>query len=238
MADLNRIPIMSMATKGLNSTRVQHFAATAAVWGVEFRMLGVGEKWEGFGWMAHRYAAEVAKLPPQQQAIVMDSTDTFVQRGDADIRSAFDRVAAGRPIVVSLETGCPKTRCTEPPAHAPGELEDAAKKVGIMNLTHVNGGFIMGRAWALKRLWDYAANHSCCTNTRKNKWPSAQLGIGRFITAHPDLVAADRTQQLMHVIVNTRVNEWARHYELTNFTQPQRAPERLPSSVTVPAAVV
>ena len=80
----------------------------------------------------------------------------------------------------------------------------------------------MGRAWALKRLWEYAANHSCCTNTRRNKWPSAQLGIGRFMLAHPDMVAVDRTQQLCAVINNMRRNEWRFHYELTNLTQPQR----------------
>ena len=223
MADLAPIPILSMATSGLNSTRIRHFAASAAVWGVEFRMLGVGQKWGGFGWMAHQYAAEVAKLPPEQIAIVMDCTDAFVQAGELDIRAAFTAAAAGKPIVLSLETGCPRTRCTEAPA-AKGEVEAAEKKVGISSLTHVNGGFVIGRAWALKRLWDYAANHSCCTNTRRNKWPSAQLGIGRFMLAHPELVAVDRTQQLIAVINNMRSNEWRRHYELTNFTQPQRDP--------------
>ena len=210
-----------MATGGLNSTRVQHFAVTAALYGVEFRMLGVGQAWQGFGWMAHQYAATVAQLPPEQIAIVMDCTDAFVQSSEADIRAAFLRVAGDKPIVLSLESGCPRTRCTEAPT-TPGEVEAAEKQVGIPSLTHVNGGFVMGKAWALKQLWNYAANHSCCTNTKRNKWPSAQLGIGRFMLAHPHMVAVDRRQHLCAQINNMRRNEWRLHYELTNFSTPQR----------------
>ena len=100
----SRIAVISMATDGLNSSRVRHFAAAANVWGVDFRMLGVGQKWGGFGWMAHRYASEMAKLPPQQLAIVMDCTDAFVQANEADVEAAYQRVARNKPIVLSLET--------------------------------------------------------------------------------------------------------------------------------------
>ena len=217
-----RVLVLSMATMGMNSTRVRHFAASAVVWGVDFRMLGVGQPWGGFDWMAKTYARVMGQLPAEQLTIVMDSTDAFVQASAEDVVSAFERVARGKPIVLSLETGCPRTRCTEAPAVA-GEAEAAEAITGIPGLRNINGGFVMGRAGALKQLWEYTAAHACCANTKHNQKPSAQLGIGRFLTAYPDLVAFDRTQQLCAQIQNMRYNQFRRHYEIASLNRTHRS---------------
>ena len=217
-----RVLVLSMATMGMNGTRVRHFAASAAVWGVDFRMLGVGQPWGGFDWMAKTYARAMAQLPPDQLTIVMDSTDAFAQASEAEVVAAFERVSMGKPIVLSLETGCPRTRCTEAPAAA-GEVEAAEAYTGIPGLKNVNGGFVMGRAAALKQLWEFTAAHACCANTKHNQKPSAQLGIGRFFTAHPELVAFDRTQQLCAQIQNMRYNQFKRHYQVASLNRTQRS---------------
>ena len=216
-----RVLVLSMATMGMNSTRVRHFAASAAVWGVDFRMLGAGQPWGGFDWMAKLYAHTMGQLPPDQLTIVMDSTDAFAQASDTEIIAAFKRVSQGKPIVLSLETGCPRTRCTEAPSQA-GDAGATESVTGIPGLRNVNGGFVMGRASALKQLWEYTSAHACCANTKHNQKPSAQLGIGRFLAAHPEMVAFDRTQQLCAQIQNMRYNQFKRHYEIVALNRTQR----------------
>jgi hypothetical protein len=135
------VHVFSVATSGLKDARVRGFASSAEVWGVTFIPVGTDMVWKGFNWLAKQFARVTGALPPRQLVVTMDSTDAFVQASDASIRSAFERVSRGRPIVMGVETNCPAGRCTAAPVTA-GELSMAEQFVGIPGLKYVNGGMV------------------------------------------------------------------------------------------------
>ena len=158
-----------------------------------------------------------------ERLFMMDSTDAFIQGTEAEVRAAYDATSRGRPLVMAVETNCPSSRCTTAPV--PEEaLQAAEATTGIRYLRYVNGGMVMGEAWALTKLWDFVSvyNNSCCS---KKGLPSAQLGIGRFIKANPQMFAFDLKQRLCAVITNLKKNNWNEshaHYEGSPLSQPQR----------------
>lgn len=91
-----------------------------------------------------------------------------------------------------------RRRCTAAPP-AGGRPLGRAGPAGIPWLSYINGGFVMGEAWAAARLWRSTASNGCCG---LNKKFSAQLGIGRFARANAAMVAFDHAQEL--VITSTR----------------------------------
>ena len=220
------VPVFSVNTNR-RSPALADFNDTALAWGARFVPLGLGSAWHGYQWLAGLYADAAARLPRRQIAVMVDSEDAFVQASEAHLLSAFQRVWAGRPLVLGLETGCPPHRCTTPPPRA-GENTSAS---GIANLSHINGGMVIGEAWALEKLWRAVgqANYSCCNAKGQ---PSAQRGIGRFVTEHPELFAFDRSQRLVSVITNLYLPKRSyrkhesehveqQHYELTRLRQPR-----------------
>lgn len=86
-----------------------------------------------------------------------------------------------------------RSRCTAAPP-AGGRKLGLAGPAGIPWLSYINGGFVMGEAWAAARLWRTAAVLGCCG---PNKKFSAQLGIGRFALASAPIVAFDHGQELV-----------------------------------------
>ena len=211
-----RIPIFSVVTD-LTSERVTAFRKTLQANNLEFHPLGVNKSWHGFGAVPLLYANAASQLQPGQLAVMTDATDMFAQANERQLAAAFERAAEGRPLVLSLETGCPTGRCTT--------VQDAEAEVaGIPQLNHINGGFVIGRVWALRLLWQYAANHSCCVRhigwwSRFAGKPSAQLGIGRFVATHPELVSFDRRQRLCAVVIQQQVDELHTFYEFATVNK-------------------
>jgi len=223
------VVVYTVSTIGLGGNastgaRVRALSDALEAWHVEFHPIGVGEQWVDFQWLAKQYASAVSQLSPERVVVTMDSSDIWAQASSSSIRALFDKVAAGRPIVLALETGCSKGRCTVAPGTSQ-EVDAATNFTGIPDLTHINGGFVIGRAGALHHMWTFVANNSCCrvTRTRRAGKPSAQLGIGRFVSAHPGLVAYDRTQQLCANVVNVKTNEYRKYYELVPLNATQRS---------------
>eukprot|EP00308_Calcidiscus_leptoporus_P025656 CAMPEP_0119374412 /NCGR_PEP_ID=MMETSP1334-20130426/30587_1 /TAXON_ID=127549 /ORGANISM="Calcidiscus leptoporus, Strain RCC1130" /LENGTH=329 /DNA_ID=CAMNT_0007392479 /DNA_START=165 /DNA_END=1154 /DNA_ORIENTATION=+ len=207
---VNRVVIYTACTDGCTSKPARRFLAMAKSYRLQVVMLGREATWQGFEWMANMYSAAAAALPAETLAIFVDHSDVFIQADAESIASAFYAVSAGKPLVLSLETGCPKGRCTV----AANVSSDGHGGSGIPGLRHINGGFVIGHAWAQRKLWSVAAQRSCCRIQHGKRVASAQRGIGAFARAYPELVSFDAPQRLCAVIVNLRTsNEWALHYE-------------------------
>ena len=203
---------------GWRRTRLENLKRTMRVWALPFECVGGGNRWRGFGEMAAQYAAAAERVPAHHHVVMLDSADAFAQGSADDVLAAFRRASGGRPIVLGLETGCPPRRCTPAPP-AGGRPLGRAGPAGIPWLSYINGGFVMGEAWAAARLWRSTASNGCCG---ANKKFSAQLGIGRFARANAPMVAFDHAQELIaHVISSAKDNQWRAHYATT-----VRAPPR------------
>ena len=150
---------------GWRRARYERFESTMRVWGLPFACIGRGERWRGFGEMAMRYAAAAESVPTQDHVVMLDSADAFAQGSASEVLAAFRSVASGRPLVLGLETGCPRGRCTSAPPHGGGRKMGAAGPAGIPWLSYINGGFVMGEAWAAARLWRAAARDGCCSRS-------------------------------------------------------------------------
>lgn len=232
------VPIFSVAAskEQIEEDRIARFTASAAVWGLHMIPIGKETRWPasgtfggGFKLLATKYAEvadRLARRSPRQVAIMMDSQDAFVQASAETVVRRFRD--AGRPIVVGLETGCPPSRCTTPEPR-PGELSNPVELVGIANLTHINGGIVIGEAAALKTMWEYVATHTFVSirdaTGRTLSRHSAQKGIGAFVNAHPSMVAFDRTQMLAAIInENGAVGhepEFRRYYAIEQLSTPR-----------------
>ena len=228
----DQVPIFSVLTAdALRGHRTVQFNSTASAWGLPFVPVGsyscVWPKF-GFRWLAKVYAEamkQLAQRSPKQIAVVMDSQDAFVQGSADEIRSHLR--ATGKPLVLVLETGCAKKRCTTP-VPRPGEESNSTKLVGIPDLLHINGGVVVGEAHALEFMWRFVANNTF-TGNRMFHIHSAQHGIGKFVRAYPDFMAFDRTQA-MAAVINTlangkrmKVTEWTRYYDLEQLRLPRVA---------------
>lgn len=200
--------------------RTQLFRLSARAHGMTFTPLGARKTWRGWTWMSDmyaQYASNIAKDRGNDSILVMiDSADVVVQRDAVHLLREFHRFAA--PLVVALETGCPGGAAADPgtagrcvpmrlsaraPRMAPilkGSLRSSASSTAFPDLRYVNGGFVVGRAWAMARMWRAIArnenNLSCCHRGAFNP----QLRVGRFARLHPEMVAYDTSQRLCAVI--------------------------------------
>ena len=155
-----------------------------------------------------QHAAEVAARDPEHLLVAMDSSDGLVQaRNEAEVVAAYWQVVSTtnqrQPrLVLALETGCIAGFCVRIPS-----LPSPALPGNI----HVNGGFVMGPARLMQRLWHEVAytNVSCCHKGRMHP----QLGMGTFALRHPELVAFDVHQHLAAVINLHDNTEWPSNYK-------------------------
>lgn len=97
---------------GWRRTRLENLKRTMRVWALPFECVGGHNRWRGFGEMAAHYAAAAERVPAHHHVVMLDSADAFAQGSADDVLAAFRRASGGRPIVLGLETGCPKRHCT------------------------------------------------------------------------------------------------------------------------------
>lgn len=198
--------LFSLCSDNCSSASAHRFLAMAALHGLKYTPLQISEKWKDFKWLAQSYANASRRLHPNALVVFSDYSDVFIQKSSVQIMEAYNAVRKGRPILLSLETGCWRDRCTA--------IVHNDTTSGIKNLTYLNGGIVMGYAGALGDLWEHASNFSCCRLRKPHMVHSAQRGIGHFATTYPDMVTYDTTQRLTSVIVNLRSrNELTKYYE-------------------------
>ncbi|KAL3913914.1 MAG: hypothetical protein SGPRY_007811 [Prymnesium sp.] len=163
------------------------------------------------------HAESVSARSGREMLLAMvDSADAVMQTSWETMTNTFDSVARGKPLVFALETGCPAGAAPSPGSSGrcvPAQdtvLEaevNSQGSAGIKRLRHINGGFVMGRAWAMAMLWrEVAQNHrniSCCYRGKLNP----QLGMGRFAALHPEMALLEKDRARGD-------NEFDLHYEL------------------------
>jgi hypothetical protein len=96
---------------GWRRTRLENLKRTMRVWALPFECVGGSNRWRGFGEMAAQYAAAAERVPARHHVVMLDGADAFAQGSADDVLAAFRRASGGRPIVLGLETGCPKRHC-------------------------------------------------------------------------------------------------------------------------------
>lgn len=165
--------------------------------------------------MSKKYAEHAesvsARSGREMLLAMVDSADAVMQTSWETMTNTFDSVARGKPLVFALETGCPAGAA--PSAGSSGRCVPAQDTVleaevnsqgsaGIKRLRHINGGFVMGRAWAMAMLWrEVAQNHrniSCCYRGKLNP----QLGMGRFAALHPEMVSSSLNLHLQRFVTS------------------------------------
>ena len=156
---------------GWRRTRLENLKRTMRVWALPFECVGGSNRWRGFGEMAAQYAAAAERVPARHHVVMLDSADAFSQGSPDDVLAAFRRVSGGRPIVLGLETGCPKRRSMVKgrPGHPyrPGHLQFEAP-------SHLRP---VARWGAHSRAWAAVQNVFYCIYHHKNVWSTACLQL-------------------------------------------------------------
>ena len=191
----------STAGQSADDNRTQQFGALCRRAGLSCTLVGAGQRWRGFAWLKdHIYKPVLAKLHPESLVILTDVRDVIIQECSPDAVLARYRAITynASQTVVSLETSCSVSWCPR---------LTTTRDAGIAGLHHVNGGFQMGPASALLRMWR-------AVRTRKGK---NQADLGAYALANPGLVVADARQLLAATIVLDQ-GEWERHWMVENRT--------------------
>ena len=193
----------------LKLERTRAFVRSVRASNLHLAMLGNSSSWRGWLWMALQYeehAAMVSRSDPESLLVAMDSSDGIVQASsEAEILAAYRNIVAestgGGRLVMALETGCIAGFCVPIPS---------VPTPAVADNIHVNGGFVIGPARLMRRLWHDVAhtNVSCCHKDRMHP----QLGMGKFALLHPELVTFDTHQRLAAVINLHSPTEWNEHY--------------------------
>ena len=206
------------AMKMSSVTRTWVFNNSAHAFDAPFTPLGSGQRWQGWMWMSREYArhsaAVAARSGPKALLVMLDSADMVMQQSWSHLVKTFFEVSQGKPLVMALETGCPagaatapgsSGRCVPGPPNLLRARGDGSAMSGIQNLRNINGGFVMGHAWAMEKLWSAVARNerkiSCCHHGQLNP----QLGMGRFAHMYPEMVALDVEQRLC-ALINFKCN--------------------------------
>eukprot|EP00440_Ansanella_granifera_P055696 gb/GFBE01060367.1/.p1 GENE.gb/GFBE01060367.1/~~gb/GFBE01060367.1/.p1 ORF type:complete len:302 (+),score=69.08 gb/GFBE01060367.1/:1-906(+) len=77
---------------------------SAAKQGVSLEVVGEGMKWGGFIWRFEQLKHHIAKLHPDELAMVIDGYDTLIMKSEVELRESFEKVGKGDSIVFASET--------------------------------------------------------------------------------------------------------------------------------------
>ena len=157
--------------------------------GFGYTTLEFGQRWRGWpGRMAaYRDAALAhgARHGATELVAFMDAYDALSTRDADGLVDAFR--SFGKPILIGLEAGCQRVwngNC--------GHIDQywLATKGAVPTRPNrfANGGFIMGEAHAVARVYDWmlAEGHT-----------DDQIGLADFVSKHPSIVAVDETSRVI-----------------------------------------
>jgi hypothetical protein len=171
--DCEKVVVLLMATSahpGLDNS-----VDSLRKYGVDSTVLGFGEKWGGGRHRMAAYRDAAAALPQSTLVVCMDSYDAVCLRRSTGLRQLFK--SFGKPLVFSLESECggncvPITKWWDDHQVKPGKNR------------YLNGGLLMGYAWAISKLYDWILTQTPCID-------DDQRGLGIYALQHPDEWAPD-----------------------------------------------
>lgn len=158
----------------------------------DYKILGEGEKWEGFMTKINAYNNFLKTIDDNRIVIISDARDVVCLRGPKAFTKGFE--SFNRDMVVSMEIFCggyydvpADFRCVQCKP-----LTEYWKYYSITSLPirkYVNSGLMAGKASALKH---------CLSWIIDNKFTDDQLGLGNYMITFPERVAADIDASLLH----------------------------------------
>lgn len=152
-------------------------------YGYQHTVLGLGEQFGGWRHRMQKYrdaASDLAKIDSDALVVCMDAYDAISLRSSAGLVETFETF--GKPLVLSLEKVC-MGNCVP--------IDDWWKNEGSQHLgpkgrlpkdRYVNGGLLMGYAWAVRDLYDWML---------KRGERDDQRGLGSYALAHRQQWAPD-----------------------------------------------
>jgi hypothetical protein len=156
-----------------------------------YKLVGEGEKWEGFVNKIKGYLRELSSLKDDQVVVLSDARDVFALRPPTEFVKAFN--SFGIRLVVSMELFCEGYMTDERTTGVQCvPLTNYWKHYNLADLPHrkyVNSGLIAGYAKDLKHLLAWIL---------ENKYTDDQLGLCNYMNAFPHLVYADAKAEMLH----------------------------------------
>jgi hypothetical protein len=157
-----------------------------------YKLIGEGEKWEGFTSKLKGYANYIKTLDPNQLIIVSDARDVVCLRGPKAFVKGFK--SFNKEIVVSMEQTC--CGIFNPPLDSKCvqcvHLTEYWKHYKINDLPDrkfVNSGLVAGKAASVLDWLEWSLT---------NKFTDDQLALGTYINTFPQKVGLDTNAIILH----------------------------------------
>ena len=147
---------------------------TAKKWGYNYKILGLGQKWEGFQTKINLIIDYSKRCRQDRLLCIVDSYDLVIAGPPLELISKY--YATERKIVVGTEDIC------GPNCHITGIPVKNTRK------PYINGGFVMGRACDIHIL--YKNVFELCSY-------DDQVGISRYAEKYPEMFDLDSTQNII-----------------------------------------
>lgn len=157
---------------------------TASIAGIPLKVLGLGQPYNHFGDKIrsyHRYLNS-SYLQPNDIAVLMDAYDVMVF---SSIRRIGDRMkkATAAPVLACSESGIY-------PEFMAGFAYQQGAATPSLKARYLNSGCLVGKVWALRDIFAFAADHSYTIN-------DDQQLIVRYHLNVPGIIALDSTALMM-----------------------------------------
>jgi hypothetical protein len=191
---VNAFDTVLISYDNATNTNTKHFINTldANIW--NYRMIGEGERWEGFVQTRMTgYLRAISKLPSDTLVVLSDARDVVCVRPPNAFKTGF--LSYGGRIIVSMELFCE------------GHMsEDKTSGLQCIPLTNywkhytihdkekpprkfANAGLLAGYAKDLKHMFTWIL---------ENKYTDDQLGVCNYMNTFPQNVYADIHAELLH----------------------------------------
>ena len=181
----------------------RYFIKTLETRGWSYKLIGLGEKWEGWPTRMRAYRDFLCTLDDEQLVVLSDARDVVCVRGPKAFLKGFNTFK--KDMVVSMELLC--DTMLNPPAdwgfNQCIPLTAYWRHYNVTTLPHrkfVNNGLVSGRVKALK---------ACLNWIIDNNYTHDQFGLGNYMNTFPDRVAADINADILHTTnfgVNAGIN--------------------------------
>jgi hypothetical protein len=158
----------------------------------QYKMIGAGEKWEGFITRMRGYHSILMSINPHKVVVLSDARDVVCVRSFSAFMDGFK--SFNKPIVVSMELFCQGVfeYDESKPVYNCIPLMNYWKSCGITKLPNrkfVNMGLIAGYAGELVQMFEWIINKG---------YVDDQLGLANFTNTFPEKIAADCDAKLLH----------------------------------------
>lgn len=140
--------------------------------------LAMGETWGGWRYRMAKYLDFCRTRPPSEILILTDADDVLVVRPFIEHEVINLYQSYGKPLVVTLESGCYNNNCQP----IDGFWRTSKTLQAMTKLKYVNAGTLMGTAAALVDLWEWEL---------AQPYGDDQVALGHYMNTFPDRVAAD-----------------------------------------------